>query len=83
MVLREPTAKSAGLIPAMRGREEWWRCLFEQSEEAQVICSSRGELFRPNPAVCGAAILGDGRVGLILDVNHLVKTRPVPLARAA
>ena len=49
----------------------------------ELVIKSLGELFRPNPAVCGAAILGDGRVGLILDVNQLVKTRPVPLARAA
>ena len=49
----------------------------------ELVIKSLGELFRPNPCVCGAAILADGRVGLILDVNHLVKTRPVPLARAA
>ncbi|GDY21070.1 hypothetical protein LBMAG56_24160 [Verrucomicrobiota bacterium] len=53
----------------------------------ELVIKSLGELFRPNPAVCGAAILADGRVGLILDVNHLVKCRPaappLPLACAA
>ena len=53
----------------------------------ELVIKSLGELFRPNPAVCGAAILGDGRVGLILDVNYLVKCRPtappLPLACAA
>lgn len=43
----------------------------------ELVIKSLGELFRPNPAVCGAAILADGRVGLILDVNYLVKCRPV------
>lgn len=52
MVLREHSVKSAGPIPAMLGREEWWRCLFEQSEDAQVICSSRGEIFEANRRAC-------------------------------
>ena len=37
-----------------------------------------------NPALAGAAILGDGRVGLILDVNALVKLKGTQsLAKAA
>jgi chemotaxis protein histidine kinase CheA len=32
-------------------------------------------MFRSQPAFAGAAILGDGRVGLILDVNTLVKLK--------
>jgi chemotaxis protein histidine kinase CheA len=32
-------------------------------------------MFRGRTAFAGAAILGDGRVGLILDVNALVKLK--------
>ena len=32
-----------------------------------------GETFRRQNLLAGAAILGDGRVGLILDVDTLVK----------
>jgi hypothetical protein len=33
-------------------------------------------MFRNQTEFAGAAILGDGRVGLILDVNSLVKMKP-------
>lgn len=49
----------------------------------EVVIKSLGETFRRNPALAGAAILGDGRVGLILDVNALVKFRPPPQSLAA
>jgi len=38
----------------------------------EVVIKSLGETFKQNSALAGAAILGDGRVGLILDVNTLV-----------
>lgn len=50
----------------------------------EVVIKSLGETFKQNPALAGAAILGDGRVGLILDVNALVKLKSTPaLAKAA
>lgn len=52
----------------------------------EVVIKSLGETFKANPAVAGAAIMGDGRVGLILDVNTLVRIRqmgPVPVGKAA
>ena len=51
----------------------------------EVVIKSLGETFKANPAVAGAAIMGDGRVGLILDVNTLVRIRQMsaPVARAA
>ena len=53
MVLREHSSKATGpLPPGVSGREEWWRCLFEQSEDAQLICSSRGEIFEANRRAC-------------------------------
>jgi two-component system chemotaxis sensor kinase CheA len=50
----------------------------------EVVIKSLGETFKQNPALAGAAILGDGRVGLILDVNTLVRLRSTPsLSKAA
>jgi two-component system, chemotaxis family, sensor kinase CheA len=39
----------------------------------EVVIKSLGETFRKQDLLAGAAILGDGRVGLILDVDTLVK----------
>ena len=42
------------MLPA--GREQWWRCFFEQSEDAQLICSSNGLIVEANRRA--AQILG-------------------------
>jgi len=39
----------------------------------EVVIKSLGEQFKRNGALAGGAILGDGRVGLILNVDALVK----------
>jgi two-component system chemotaxis sensor kinase CheA len=39
----------------------------------EVVIKALGETFRHQNLLAGAAILGDGRVGLILDVDTLVK----------
>ncbi|MSU21792.1 MAG: chemotaxis protein CheA [Pedosphaera sp.] len=50
----------------------------------EVVIKSLGETFKANPGLAGAAILGDGRVGLILDIVGLIKLgRRSPLAKAA
>lgn len=41
----------------------------------EVVIKSLGEMFRNIPGVAGGAILGDGRVGLILDLEQLYKDR--------
>lgn len=41
----------------------------------EVVIKSLGETFKANRALAGAAILGDGRVGLILDSSTLVKLK--------
>jgi two-component system chemotaxis sensor kinase CheA len=41
----------------------------------EVVIKSLGETFRRQDLLAGAAILGDGRVGLILDVDTLVRCR--------
>ena len=38
----------------------------------EVVIKSLGETFKQSHTLAGAAILGDGRVGLILDVNNLI-----------
>jgi two-component system chemotaxis sensor kinase CheA len=37
----------------------------------EVVIKTLGKAFREIPAISGGAILGDGRVGLIIDVNSL------------
>jgi len=43
----------------------------------EVVVKSLGEIFRSNPIFAGGAIMGDGRVGLILDVDALIRTKAV------
>jgi two-component system, chemotaxis family, sensor kinase CheA len=40
--------------------------------KAEVVIKGLGDVFKANRALAGAAILGDGQVGLILDVNGLL-----------
>jgi two-component system chemotaxis sensor kinase CheA len=41
----------------------------------EVVIKSLGETFQEQQDFAGAAILGDGRVGLILDTNALVRLK--------
>jgi two-component system, chemotaxis family, sensor kinase CheA len=41
---------------------------------SQIVIKPLGRLFRSLPGVAGSAIVGDGRVALILDVPRLVRT---------
>jgi two-component system chemotaxis sensor kinase CheA len=43
----------------------------------EVVIKSLGETFKGATGVAGGAILGDGRVGLILDLDRLYKERNV------
>jgi two-component system chemotaxis sensor kinase CheA len=45
----------------------------------EVVIKNLGETFRKQHLLAGAAILGDGRVGLILDVDTLVKCQQINL----
>lgn len=49
----------------------------------EVVIKNLGPTLMRNQALAGAAILGDGRVGLILDVNALVELKPVSVSLAA
>jgi two-component system chemotaxis sensor kinase CheA len=49
----------------------------------EVVIKSLGETFRRNRYLAGAAILGDGRIGLILDPQALGRTETSSLEAAA
>ncbi len=60
------------------------RCLLvdELLGKQEVVIKSLGESLKRNRALAGGAVLGDGRVGLILDVDTLVKLDPAPALAA-
>jgi two-component system chemotaxis sensor kinase CheA len=41
----------------------------------EVVIKTLGEMFKNAPGIAGGAILGDGRVGLIVDLDRLYKER--------
>jgi two-component system chemotaxis sensor kinase CheA len=41
----------------------------------EVVIKSLGETFKNAAGIAGGAILGDGRVGLILDLDRLFRER--------
>ncbi len=65
-----------GIVVVVESGQEA-RCLLVDDllGKQEVVIKTLGDLFRGQSAFAGAAILGDGRVGLILDVNALVKLK--------
>jgi two-component system chemotaxis sensor kinase CheA len=61
------------------------RCVLvdELLGKQEVVIKSLGDAFHHNPLLAGAAILGDGRVGLILDVATLVHPQTTQFFKAA
>jgi two-component system chemotaxis sensor kinase CheA len=62
------------------------RCLLVDAllHKQEVVIKNLNEMMvHKNPAFAGATILGDGRVGLILDVNALAQQEKLPLSKAA
>lgn len=55
-----------------------WRCLLvdELIGKQEVVIKNLNTAMRRDQSLAGAAILGDGRVGLILDVDSLVRLAP-------
>lgn len=49
----------------------------------EVVIKSLGDTFKHARSLAGAAILGDGKVGLILNVDSLVRLEPHRLSLAA
>ena len=61
------------------------RCLLVDKllGKREVVIKSLGETFSRNRCLAGAAILGDGRVGLILDPQALAQTESASMDAAA
>ena len=62
------------------------RCLLVDGllhKQEVVIKNLNDMMIHKNRALAGAAILGDGHVGLILDVNALVHLENQPFSQAA
>lgn len=61
------------------------RCVLvdELIGKQEIVIKSLGDTFHQNPILAGAAILGDGRVGLILDVAALVHPTQNLISKAA
>jgi two-component system chemotaxis sensor kinase CheA len=83
----QPTSTDASqgiVIVAQSGAD--LRCLLVDSLENKqevVIKSLNDIMVQKTRSLAGAAILGDGRVGLILDVNSLVQPETQTFAKAA
>ncbi len=60
------------------GTEQENRCLLvdELLGKQEVVIKGMGETFQQARGLAGAAILGDGSVGLILDVDAFVRFKP-------
>jgi two-component system chemotaxis sensor kinase CheA len=61
-----------GVLIVAEGRDQLYCIAVDQLiGKQEVVIKSLGKTFRDVPAISGGAILGDGRVGLIIDVNSL------------
>ena len=67
--LAQPDVVEAG------SRTRYRAAVDELIGKQEVVIKGLGETFRNTPGVAGGAILGDGRVGLILDMDGLYKDR--------
>ncbi len=64
--------RGQGVLVVVEGRDQLYCIAVDQLiGKQEVVIKSLGTTFRDVPAISGGAILGDGRVGLIVDVNSL------------
>jgi two-component system chemotaxis sensor kinase CheA len=60
------------VLCVVNGRDQLYCIAVDQLiGKQEVVIKSLGKTYRDVPAISGGAILGDGRVGLIIDVNSL------------
>jgi two-component system chemotaxis sensor kinase CheA len=64
--------RSDGVLIVAEGRDQLYCIAVDQLiGKQEVVIKSLGHTLRDVPSISGGAILGDGRVGLIIDVNAL------------
>jgi two-component system chemotaxis sensor kinase CheA len=64
--------REAGILVIAEGRDQLYCIAVDQLiGKQEVVIKSLGNTYRDIPAISGGSILGDGRVGLIIDVNAL------------
>ena len=70
------TDPTEGIVMVLEAGQEC-RCVLVDAliGKQEVVIKSLGETFQDQQEFAGAAILGDGRVGLILDTNALVRLK--------
>lgn len=71
-LLGTPSEGESGVLIVVEGRDRLL-CIAvdELIGKQEVVIKSLGKTYRDIPAISDGAILGDGRVGLIIDVNSL------------
>jgi two-component system chemotaxis sensor kinase CheA len=67
--------RQAVLIVAESESRRFCLLVDELIGKQEVVIKSLGETFKNVPGIAGGAILGDGRVGLILELDRLFKDR--------
>lgn len=80
----QTTDVTQGIIVVV-GTETNRRCLLVDQllGKQEVVIKNLGETFKSSRGLAGAAILGDGRIGLILDTDSLARLKNPHLAQAA
>lgn len=69
---RQSEDRPGGVLIVVEGREQLLCIAVDQLiGKQEVVIKSLGKTYRDVPAISGGSILGDGRVGLIIDVNSL------------
>lgn len=76
------TDPAAGIVVVVESGDQT-RCLLvdELIGKQEVVIKSLGGALKKNPSLAGGAVLGDGRVGLILNVDSLVRLSAVHAIR--
>ena len=78
------TDPTKGIVIVLEGQSRRTALLVDELlGQQQVVIKSLGSLLGSGPGVAGGAILGDGRVGLILDASGIVELSYQPKAKAA
>ncbi|MBM3316744.1 MAG: chemotaxis protein CheA [Candidatus Eisenbacteria bacterium] len=68
-----PPDPARGILVAVRAHQRRAALLVDDIDgRQQIVIRSLGPGLGSIPGICGAAILGDGRVGLVLDVHGLL-----------